>query len=216
MIQTSMTSVGSGIGSTFASLPKLVFNPSGFFREVCAKGDLAPAVVFVLVTWLVNGFCSAFFLKAGIGTLFLAPILGLIYSGLVGAAAVLAGKWLGGKGGFPEGFACAAFSSGVAAVSWIPFVGVIFGLYGLVLLLIGFAACFELDRSKIGAREFYQSLAALWTAGALTSVMAGLLAPGPLTTESLAKRLLVWFLGFACLSALALLSDSSSEKAASE
>lgn len=207
MIQTSLT--GAGVGSTFASLPKLVFNPSEFFRGVCAKGDLAPAIVFVVATWLVNGLCSAFFLKAGFGTIFLAPILGLIYAGLLGAAAILAGKWLGGKGGFVEGFTAAAFSSGVAAVTWVPYLGFLFGLYGLVLLLIGFAACFDVDRSKVGAREFYQSLAALWTAGALTSVMAGLLAPGPLTTESLAKRLMVWFLVFACLSALAVLSDSS-------
>ncbi len=197
-----------GLMSLVGKLPLLVTRPGDFFRSVCACGCLAAPAIFAVAVWFIHGLLRA--VITGSGSVVLAPVYGLLFAAVLGGVATIAGRFANGRGGFKEGFTVAAFASVAALGNWIPLLGVLFNVWGLALLVIGFVVCFDVQTSRLGLRGLYASLAALWTGLAAVNVMYGLLggaACGALNPW-LARWLLVWFLGLLCFILLAVVSES--------
>lgn len=196
-----------GLTSLVGRLPLLVTRPGDFFRSACACGCLAAPAIFAVAVWFVHGLLRA--VVTGSGSVVLAPVYGLLFAAVLGGVATIAGRFANGRGGFQEGFTVAAFASVAALGNWIPWLGVLFNVWGLALLVIGFLVCFDVQVSRLSQRGLYASLGALWTGLAAVNVMYGLVggaACGSLNTW-LARWLLVWFLGLLCFILLAVVSE---------
>jgi hypothetical protein len=75
------------------------------------------------------------------------------------------------------------------------------------LFLVGLWVCYGVERTALGLHRVYKGLAALWTVGMASSLLyAWAAAPACALPEgTVGVRLMVWFLGFAGLSVLALI-----------
>lgn len=133
---------------------KVIKTPADFFMQMPTSGGYANPVKFAVACYLIAGIALAIiqfaaqFLFAGIGitentliigfsSILFIPVIGVI--GLFIGALILHifFKILGGKGTYDGTFRILAYASATAVFSWIPFVGILAGLYMTYVVVIG-------------------------------------------------------------------------------
>ncbi len=136
---------------------EVIQRPSNFYRKMPVTGGYAEPLTFAAISYLIYGLLSALFNREMIGDMYgygigsggpglfnsliiaiTFPITGII-SVLVGGAAILyiIYKVLGGKGSYEGTVRFICYATAVMLLSWIPFIGWVFGFYGLYLYILG-------------------------------------------------------------------------------
>lgn len=133
---------------------KVIKTPGEFFMQMPAKGGYADPVKFAVVCYLIAGIfmaiipLAAYFLFAGIGITEITLIIGfssILFIPVIGVIGLFIGalilhiffKILGGKGTYDGTFRILAYASATAVFIWIPFVGILAGLYMIYVVVIG-------------------------------------------------------------------------------
>jgi hypothetical protein len=133
---------------------KVIKTPGDFFMQMPAKGGYADPVKFAVICYLIAGIfmaiipLAAYFLFAGIGITEITLIIGfssILFIPVIGVIGLFIGalilhiffKILGGKGTYDGTFRILAYASATAVFIWIPFVGILAGLYMIYVVVIG-------------------------------------------------------------------------------
>jgi hypothetical protein len=133
---------------------KVIKTPADFFMQMPTSGVYADPVKFAVVCYLIAGIfmaiipLAAYFLFAGIGITEITLIIGfssILFIPVIGVIGLFIGalilhiffKILGGKGTYDDTFRILAYASATAVFSWIPFVGILAGLYMIYVVVIG-------------------------------------------------------------------------------
>ncbi|WP_119067698.1 YIP1 family protein [Rubrobacter indicoceani] len=146
-------SLSDPVGSFVATVRGVVLSPVAFFRGIRRSGDFVGPLVFALICSVVAGILAAFVsllanLVSGNG---FGAAVGGFFAALVGApVAALIGLFVGAgiyhlvvlllvrpNAGFEGSFRVVAYASVVQLVSWIPILGGLLALYGIVLGVFG-------------------------------------------------------------------------------
>jgi hypothetical protein len=202
---------------TLRSLPLLLASPRQFFAQICPYRHLLRAAAFVAIVGLLHGL-GLLLRGYGFRSVLAMPVYGLAIAVVAGLGGHVAAKAVGGRGGFQDGFAAAAFASLPSALGFIPWIGTLFNVWSIYLFLVGLWVCYGVERASVGLHGVYKGLAAFWTIGMAGSLLYAW-AAGPacaLPEGWVPMRLMVWFLGFASLAVLALIScpDCAGRKSA--
>jgi hypothetical protein len=145
------------VGSFIRTVQNVVINPIGFFRSIPKQGNFVNPLVFALICAVISGilggivnFLIGLAFSSGnqgvtsaflslIGNIILTPIglaIGLfIGAGIYHLLVLLLAK--PSNAGFEATFRVVAYASVIQLVSWIPIVGIVAGLYGIVLSVFG-------------------------------------------------------------------------------
>ena len=145
------------VGSFIRTVQNVVINPVGFFRGIPKQGNFVSPLVFALICAVISGilggiinFLIGLAFSSGnqgvtgaflslIGNIILTPIgvaIGLfIGAGIYHLLVLLLVK--PSNAGFEATFRVVAYASVIQLVSWIPIVGIVAGIYGIVLSVFG-------------------------------------------------------------------------------
>jgi hypothetical protein len=154
------------VGSFISTVRGVVLDPVGFFRGIARRGDFINPIVFALICYeistLIGGLIGLLFsgllgisdvgnqgtgvVGGAVGSiggflvsLIIAPIIGAIILFIVAGILHLLTLLIVGSGnsGFEATTRVVSYSFVYHLVSWIPLIGFIAGIYGLVLMIIG-------------------------------------------------------------------------------
>jgi hypothetical protein len=134
----------------------IVFQPVAFFSRLPRQGNLGSPLIFALICYGISalisgviGLLSGHDIGALIGGVVAAIIGGAIGLFIVAGIAHLLVILIVGStnSGYEATFRAAAYSSVSSLVSWVPVVGPLAGLYGLVLAIVGIR---ELHQTSTG------------------------------------------------------------------
>jgi hypothetical protein len=186
------------VGSFISTVRNVVLNPVDFFRGIPKQGNFVNPLVFALICYeistilgglfglLLTGFLDladaggsqdfGFFGGVGgfFGSLIIAPIIGaiilFIFAGLIHLLTVLI---IGSRNsGFEATFRAISYSFVYHLVSWIPIVGFLAGIYGLVLSIFGIREVHATTTGKAAAVVLIP-VAVLVLIGILLAAVAG-------------------------------------------
>jgi hypothetical protein len=145
------------VGSFVRTVQGVLLSPVAFFRGIPKQGNFVSPLVFALICAVISGILGGIvnFLiglafssgNQGITGAFLSLIGNIILTPIV----VVVGLFIGAgiyhllvlllakpsNAGFEATFRVVAYASAIQLVSWIPIVGIIAGLYGIVLSVFG-------------------------------------------------------------------------------
>jgi hypothetical protein len=141
--------------SFLTTLPKVLFSPRTFFRDISGRRGFANPLIFAATCILIGALLSGVFgvLTRGVpGMQFLATQTGLLFnvisafvSGIVGLVIltgiyhlivmVLAGT---NHAGLEGTFRVVSYAYAVQVLAWVPLLNILVGLYGLYLCAFGF------------------------------------------------------------------------------
>ncbi len=126
---------------------KVILDPKSFFKEMDRSGGYKDPLIFALVVFLIPGIIFMFF-TLGL-SLIMWPLFGIIAL-FIGAAILffVCTKLVGGKSNYEGTFRVVAYTSAVNAVSWIPLVGWIVGLYGIYVMVVGIQEVHQITTQK--------------------------------------------------------------------
>ncbi len=139
---------------------KVITSPSEFYENMPKEGGFGEPLIFAAINFIVLGIGSAmvgivlgsfgFALLGGdagatfvsmiinvISNVIFTPIFGIIWLFIVGAVLFILFKIVGGSGSYEGTFRIVAYSSAVSLLAWIPIAGWLFGLYQIILNIIG-------------------------------------------------------------------------------
>jgi len=140
---------------------KVITTPSDFFREMPTSGGYEVPLKFAVVNYVIAGigatlvsilasiflasllpmasfgFSSAFSLGNALSNIIVTPIAGIIGLFIGGAIFYVCFKIVGGSGSYEGTVRIFSYTSAVNAVSWIPILGWIVGLYAIYLAIVG-------------------------------------------------------------------------------
>jgi hypothetical protein len=145
------------VGSFLSTVRNVVLNPVGFFQGIPRQGNFVNPLVFALICAVVSGILGGIvnFLiglafssgNQGVTSAFLSLIGNIILTPIGVAIGVFIGAGIyhllvlllvrPSNAGFEATFRVVAYTSVIQLVSWIPLVGIIAGLYGVVLSVFG-------------------------------------------------------------------------------
>jgi hypothetical protein len=135
---------------------EVIQKPADFYRKMPTTGGYAEPLTFAAISYFIYGLLSVLFNRETIGDMYgygmgtggyglsnalifaiMFPIMGII-SILIGAAILyIIYKVLGGKGSYEGTVRFICYATAVMLLSWIPFIGWVFGFYGLYLYILG-------------------------------------------------------------------------------
>ncbi len=140
---------------------KVITTPSDFFREMPTSGGYEAPLKFAVVNYIIAGIGtalvailaftflssllpmasfwpgSAFSFGSALSNIIITPIVGIIGLFISGAILYVCFKIVGGSGSYEGTVRIMAYASAVEAVSWIPILGWIAGLYAIYLAIVG-------------------------------------------------------------------------------
>ena len=117
---------------------KVITTPGDFFKEMPTSGGYEAPLKFAVVNYVIAGIGmalislgSAFFMIVAM------PIFGIIGLFISGLILYICFKIIGGSGSYEGTVRIVSYASAVNAVSWIPIIGQIIGLYVIYLGIVG-------------------------------------------------------------------------------
>ncbi|MEA3325656.1 MAG: YIP1 family protein [Euryarchaeota archaeon] len=117
---------------------KVITTPGDFFKEMPTSGGYEEPLKFAVVNYLISGIGIALIT---FGSMFVAviaaPIFGIIMLFIFGLMFHICFKIVGGSGSYEGTVRIMAYASAVEAISWIPIIGWIIGLYAIYLGIVG-------------------------------------------------------------------------------
>jgi len=140
---------------------KVITTPGDFFREMPTSGGYEAPLKFAVVNYIIAGIGtalvsilaftflssllpmasfwpgSAFSFGSALSNIIITPIVGIIGLFISGAILYVCFKIVGGSGSYEGTVRIIAYASAVNAVSWIPILGWIIGLYAFYLWIVG-------------------------------------------------------------------------------
>lgn len=142
----------------FKTWKEVMQKPSDFFRRMQKTGGYADSLTFAVINFSLYGLLTVLYnrgmyIHASIAVLaaLLMPIVGIIFL-LIGAVILhIIFKIFGGTGTYKDTIKLISYSTAVIVLSWIPFVGLILGIYGIYLCIVGgtFINNFSMGKSAI-------------------------------------------------------------------
>ena len=117
-------------------LKATIFKPDKFFKDMPAGGGYAQPAIFLVITSAVHAIPSAILHGKPLGVI-MEFIGGFFFFAFLAGVLFGLGKMFGGQGSFQGTFRVAAYSSGPKMITWIPWIGQVFGLYSAYLLVVG-------------------------------------------------------------------------------
>ncbi|MDY9925569.1 YIP1 family protein [Methanosarcina sp.] len=136
---------------------EVIQKPSDFYRKMPTTGGYAEPLTFAAISYFIYGLLTALFNRGMMGGMYgygmmgtggyglstslmvaiMMPIMGII-SIIIGAAILyIIYKVLGGKGSYEGTVRFVSYATAVLLLSWVPFIGWIFGFYGIYLYILG-------------------------------------------------------------------------------
>lgn len=160
----------------YRTAKEVILTPKIFFESMPTTGGFKEPSIFLALGCSVSTILSCLLTLH----IFNIPIgiIGAVFGSFVFAGIAFGvAKALGGKGTFEATFRVFAYSSCLQLLYWIPLVGLVVGLYGLVLAYLGIKKVHELSPVKSGAIVLVTGVLAAIVAvmTALTSVMSSIL-----------------------------------------
>ncbi|AKB34634.1 hypothetical protein MSSAC_0044 [Methanosarcina siciliae C2J] len=134
---------------------EVIQRPSDFYRRMPTTGGYNEPITFAALSYLIYWLLTALFnrgmmrgmygyggiIEFGFSTAIITAVVALfisIISVFIGAAILyVIYKVLGGSGTYEGTVRFISYATAVMVVSWIPFIGWIFGLYGIYLYIVG-------------------------------------------------------------------------------
>ena len=136
---------------------KVITTPGDFFKEMPTSGGYEAPLKFAVVNYIIAGIGtalvailiasllpmasfwpgSAFSFGSALSNIIITPITGIIGLFIIGAILYVCFKIVGGSGSYEGTVRIMAYASAVNAVSWIPILGWIVGLYAIYLWIVG-------------------------------------------------------------------------------
>jgi len=138
---------------------KVITTPSDFFREMPTSGGYEAPLKFAVVNYIIAGIGTALVsilaftfiasllpmtsfwpgsaFGSALSNIIVTPIMGIIGLFIIGAILYVCFKIVGGSGSYEGTVRIVAYASAVEAVSWIPILGWIAGLYAIYLAIVG-------------------------------------------------------------------------------
>nr|QNO47092.1 hypothetical protein ONOHIMFI_00018 [Methanosarcinales archaeon ANME-2c ERB4] len=140
---------------------KVITTPGDFFKEMPTSGGYGEPLKFAVVNYIIAGIGtalvsilaftfiasllpmasfwpgSAFSFGSALSNIIITPITGIIGLFIIGAILYVCFKIVGGSGSYEGTVRIMAYTSAVDAVSWIPILGWIVGLYAIYLGIVG-------------------------------------------------------------------------------
>jgi hypothetical protein len=117
---------------------KVITTPSEFFREMPTSGGYEEPLKFAAINYLIAGIGAALITFGSLfGAVIVAPVFGIIGIFIGGLILHICFKIVGGSGSYEGTVRTVSYASAISAVSWIPIVGWIIGLYAIYLTIIG-------------------------------------------------------------------------------
>lgn len=117
---------------------KVITTPGDFYKEMSTSGGYEEPLKFAAINYLIAGIGTALIT---FGSLFVAviaaPIFGIIGMFIGGLIFYICFKIVGGSGSYEGTVRIVSYASAVTAVSWIPIIGWIIGLYAIYLGIVG-------------------------------------------------------------------------------
>lgn len=140
---------GGGLIGYIGTWKEVVLNSPGFFQNMPREGGYSDPIKFAGISFAIYGLFTMAFNRSmfpfqGELTSFMVPA-SLIITSIAGTislfieAAILyyMFKSLGGNGTYEGTVRIAAYATAVLLLAWIPYIGIIFGLYSVYLYGIG-------------------------------------------------------------------------------
>ena len=117
---------------------KVITTPGDFFKEMPTSGGYEEPLKFAVVNYIIAGIGIALITFGSMfAAVIAAPILGVIGLFIGGLIFHICFKIVGGSGSYEGTVRIMAYASAVEAVSWIPIIGWIIGLYVIYLGIVG-------------------------------------------------------------------------------
>ncbi|MCQ1536446.1 hypothetical protein FTO70_12340 [Methanosarcina sp. KYL-1] len=131
----------------------VIQSPSEFYRKMPKAGGYADPITFAAISFAVYGLLTVLFNRGMYGggmyggrefsffmvpaAVIITPIFGVISLFIEAAILHVIFKVLGGSGTYEGTVRFIAYATAILLLSWIPFIGWIFGLYGIYLYIVG-------------------------------------------------------------------------------
>lgn len=134
---------------------EVIQRPSEFYRKMPTTGGYNDPLTFAALSYLIYGLLSGIFGRGMMGDMYgyggvrefgfstaimtaiMAPIVGIISIFIGAAIFYVIYRVLGGSGTYEGTVRFISYATAIMAVSWIPLIGWIFGLYGIYLYIVG-------------------------------------------------------------------------------
>ncbi|PXF62159.1 MAG: hypothetical protein C4B59_00675 [Candidatus Methanogaster sp.] len=117
---------------------KVITTPGDFFKEMPTSGGYEEPLKFAVVNYLISGIGIALITFGSMfAAVIAAPIFGIIALFIFGLMFHICFKIVGGSGSYEGTVRIMAYASAVEAISWIPIIGWIIGLYAIYLGIVG-------------------------------------------------------------------------------
>ncbi|RLB07652.1 MAG: hypothetical protein DRG50_02105 [Deltaproteobacteria bacterium] len=125
--------------NSFVGVAKTVLTrPSDFYQNMPTTGGFSQPVTFLAICLGVSGILAAIIMGGNPFIFFKFLLIGLAFS-FVGAGVLhfIAQKFFAGRGEYEGTYRVVAYAGAVDLLAWIPFLGVLAGLYGFYLQVVG-------------------------------------------------------------------------------
>ena len=134
---------------------KVITTPGDFYKEMPTSGGYEEPLKFAAINYLIAGIGAALITFGSLfGAIIAAPILGIIGIFIVGLILHICFKIVGGSGSYEGTVRMVSYASAISAVSWIPVVGWIIGLYAIYLNIVGGTFVHDLTMGKSAIAVF--------------------------------------------------------------
>jgi hypothetical protein len=142
-----MDSVENYLKSYLDTWKEVIQRPSDFYKHMPTTGGYAEPLTFAAISYIIYGLLSAiislffsfmgFSFFAFIGTLIMTPIFCIVVLFIAAAIFNFIYNILGGTGNYEGTLRFMSYASAPMVVSWIPFIGLLGGIYALYLYIVG-------------------------------------------------------------------------------
>jgi len=117
---------------------KVITTPGDFFKDMPTSDGYEAPLKFAVVNYIIAGIGIALITFGSMfAAVIAAPIFGIIGLFIFGLIFHICFKIVGGSGSYEGTVRIMAYASAVEAVSWIPIIGWIIGLYAIYLGIVG-------------------------------------------------------------------------------
>lgn len=139
-------------------------NPNGFYSQMPASGGYGEPVKFAVPNFAIYGILSGIVTMLGIGvtgpsplgtgpmaivsSLVASVIGGVIFLFILAAFFHIGLKIVGGKGAYEATFRVMSYATSTSLLIWIPYIGVLFGLYNLYLNVVGMSTVHQIGKGR--------------------------------------------------------------------
>ncbi len=134
---------------------KVITTPGDFYKEMSTSGGYEEPLKFAAINYLIAGIGAALLSFGSMfGAVIAAPILGIVGIFIGGLILHVCFMIVGGSGSYEGTVRTVSYASAISAVSWIPIVGWIIGLYAIYLNIVGGTFVHDLTMGKSAIAVF--------------------------------------------------------------